>query len=171
MAKQQPAISIPSTPPENPGLSPTPSRRPTLTLVERDHSASELKFPSGRTVSASSDSHEQLFIRSPSGEIELTIGFSAQGPILRFASAALEMTSEGAISMDCTHLRLHARERIEIESDGELHHKAQQRQILQAGVHLQLESAEISAHATQGQVEVAAVEDVVLLGERVRLNC
>lgn len=171
MAHQQPAMRIPSTQPEEPGAEQRASKRSTLTLIDPEPLAKELKLPSGRTVTVSAANHEQLFVKSPSGEIELTIGFSAQGPVLRFTSAGLEFSTEGAISMDCASLRLHAREHIEIASDGELHQKAQQRQVMQAGTQLHMEAPDISAHATQGQVELAAHEDVVLLGERVRLNC
>jgi len=171
MANQNPAISIPSTVPEEPLPSPSPAKRPVLSLVDADRIDRALKLPSGRTVTAAENSHEQLVIRSPSGEVELTIGFTAQGPVLRFASAALELTSPSSITMECARLHLHAREHLEISSDGDIHQKAQQRQVLEAGVQLQLEAPDIFAQATQGQVQVEAVEDVVLHGDRVRLNC
>ncbi len=108
--------------------------------------AEALRMRSGRTVSVDADDPEAITVRAPGGTVELSVRFTADGPVLRFASAALELTAARDVSIACERFDVRARGAARIEGDA------------------------VDIEATRGDVTVKANDDARIYGERVRLN-
>ena len=139
-------------------------------LADLPARATTVDLPSGRAVTVEAGASERLLVRGPAGNVELAIRFTEQGPVLSFSAAEIDLTSAGAIRMDCERLHMHARSEVVVTSDGDLRETV-------AGAHVSevAGTSTVSAHtveitARRGDVAVKANDDVRITGERVRLN-
>lgn len=107
----------------------------------------QLELRSGRRVRDESDaSGEQLRITSPEGRLELEVRFNAEGPVLRFGRAAVELSSEGDVTLGARNLHLRAAEELSAEGHA------------------------VRLRSRRGDVAIRANDDVRLDGERIKLN-
>jgi uncharacterized protein (DUF2345 family) len=124
--------------------------------------ASVVDLPSGRAVTVEGGASDRITVRNPQGLVELSIRFTAEGPVLSFAAAAIDLTSEGEIRVDCERLSLRARKELTLTSGGDLRESVAGR--------ASLEAHDVRIEARRGDVAVKANDDVRLDGERVLLN-
>jgi hypothetical protein len=117
-----------------------------VSRVETPRTHERVTFSSGREVTVLEAQHESLVVRGPGGEVELRVRFTPEGPMLSFAAAAIDLSAKGAVSIDCEALQVRARQDIAIEADA------------------------VSITSRLGDVRVHANDDVVMEGERIRLN-
>ncbi len=118
--------------------------------------AAEVQLPSGRSLSCeSAGGEERVIIRGVQGEIELEVVLTANGPLLRFRAAEVEIESQGRFGIQCGEFELRSSGSAVLALDGNL---------IAAADGMDLE-------ATRGDVRVRANDDVRLNGERVKLNC
>lgn len=76
---------------------------------------------SGRRISVvTSTEAEELRILGPDGDIELSVVLTADGPLLRFRGARLEIDSTGGIAVRCRSFELHAEENLDLQAGAEL---------------------------------------------------
>lgn len=61
-----------------------------------------------------------LEVRSPEGKVELSVRFTAQGPVLSFEGAHLDLKSAARVSLDCEELVLNGRKGVSLRSGGEM---------------------------------------------------
>lgn len=139
----------------------------------RDAEGRQVELPSGRVVevrSAAGD-EERVTIRSASGEIELDVRLTARGPVLRIRAAELELESPGAVRVDCDRFHVRAEHGIVHETGGDLAQTVAGDVTTRARGELRAEARQVNLEATRGDVQIAANDDVQLLGERIKLNC
>ncbi len=78
-------------------------------------------LPSGRSVTIrASAAGEQVEVRSPDGEVEVTIELTPQGPLVRLRGARLELAAS-EVRVDCDRFSVEARHSTEIRTEGDVH--------------------------------------------------
>lgn len=128
-------------------------------------SCREIELASGRSIACRSDadSHDEVTIRGPAGEVILEVALTPAGPVLRFHAAQVQLDCKGSFQVRC--------ESFEVQTAGNIVQQAGGDLIQTAGRDARVESRELSIEARRGNVDVRANDDVNLNGERVRLNC
>ncbi|AUX42807.1 uncharacterized protein SOCE26_042410 [Sorangium cellulosum] len=141
--------------------------------TRRDAEGRQVELPSGRVVEVRSGAgeEERVTIRSASGEIELDVRLTARGPVLRIRAAELELASPGAVRVDCDRFHVRAEHGIVHETGGDLAQTVAGDATTQVRGALRAEARQVNIEATRGDVQIAANDDVQLLGERIKLNC
>jgi len=141
-----------------------------LSIEESSHTARELALPSGRRVLVTPGDLEQLVVHGPSGEVELRIRFTDEGPILSFESAAIDLKARGALTLEGERVAVRGRSGVTVECGGDLEtHVAGDERSLVDG-RSSHEARSVAIEAKRGDVAVTANDDVVVVGERIRLN-
>jgi len=131
-----------------------------------------MALASGRVVEArAEEGRDRLTIRSPSGEVELEVQMTERGPLLRFRAADVELESARDVKVKCHDFEVHAEGRIVQESGGDLRQRIGGHADVKVRGRMSLAGRETHLSAKRGNVEVEANDDVVLLGERIKLNC
>ncbi|WP_394841043.1 hypothetical protein LZC95_28700 [Pendulispora brunnea] len=104
---------------------------------------------SGRSleVRRPSGDHEILRVLGSSGRIELTVVLTDAGPKLIFEAADIELRATHAVSVACERFDVHASQEARIEA----HHA--------------------TIETTAGDIALRANDNVVVVGEQIRLNC
>jgi hypothetical protein len=122
-----------------------------------------LPLVGGQSLSVE-DAPEGCILRllDPEGRSRLTIEITSEGPVLRL-EGALKLEVEGDLSLAARRLALHADERLELSSGGDLH--------LQAAGCAHSRALVQTIEATTGDVQVVANDRVRLKGELIKLNC
>ena len=130
-----------------------------------------IAFGSGRTVTLDDGTTDRLMVTDPNGRFEIAIRFTEAGPVLDVSAIALNVRADAAVVLDCDSFHLHARDRITLDSRGDLVERV-------AGDHRTTVEGEASVsaislklHADDGDVEIAATEDARVDARRVLLNC
>ena len=139
-------------------------------LTEMPARVAVVDLPSGRTLTVESGASDRITVRSPQGIVELAIRFTAEGPVLSFAAAAIEVTSKGEITLECERLNLRARKEINVTSEGDLRESVAGQRVSEVAGRASLEAHDVRISARRGDVAVKANDDVRLDGERVLLN-
>lgn len=143
-----------------------------LERVTKPVGSGTVVLTSGRRFEAEAGIEGDLLrIRAPGGQIVLSVLVTDRGPVLRFESAALDISSLGRVAIDCESFDLRAREGIDVTAGGSLTEKVQgdtHRIALGAARH---EAHDIELRAEPGSVAIRANDDVDLKGERIKLNC
>lgn len=106
---------------------------------------------------------DRITICSPANQVELEIVLTANGPILRFNSADLQLKSTGKVMVDCEDFHVKARGTIIQESDGDMTHRSKEQ--------LSIVGKACSVCSRRGDVNLTANDDVRVKGERILLNC
>jgi hypothetical protein len=127
-------------------------------------------FAAGRTVELD-HSMQTVRLRSPNGQIELTVRVTADGPVLSFGTAALELVQTGTLRLDVGKLELRARMGVEIESLGSVTQRVIGDHTLHCQGEARVEANTSTMIAHGGDLELESSEDVRIAGERVLLNC
>lgn len=105
-------------------------------------------LPSGRKVQIRvEDDGETLEVRSPTGEVEVGIRLTAEGPVLQLRGVRLEIDSTDTVAVNCRRFELNADEALALRS-----------------------GAEISV-ASDADIRVRSEGDTHLDGDWVNINC
>ncbi|QDU61820.1 hypothetical protein Pan216_26850 [Planctomycetes bacterium Pan216] len=76
---------------------------------------------SGRSITLRTDEQQDTVeIRSPQGDVELTIVLTDAGPVVSLKGAKLEMEAVDTLSMSCRRLDVKSKERATIYSDEDI---------------------------------------------------
>ena len=75
--------------------------------------------------------------------VELSIRFTAEGPVSSFAAAAIDLTSEGEIRVDCERLSLRARKELTVSSEGDLRETVAGQRVTEVGGRASLEAHDV----------------------------
>lgn len=129
------------------------------------------EFPSGRRVVLGDGPADHLTVFNPDGVVELAVRFTADGPVLSFSCAALNLATKGEMRLDCGKLRVRSRTGIEMETGGDFWQWVEGRHVVVAGDEARVEAASVQVEARLGAARVQANDEVQLLGEMVLLNC
>jgi hypothetical protein len=99
----------------------------------------------------------------PEGAVKLTIYVTPSGPVLHIDGDGLEIRCSGALAIDAQHLILRGREGLELSTGGDA--------AVRCDGDLHVEARAQTFSAELGDVKVRANDDVILDGERIRMNC
>lgn len=81
----------------------------------------EIYLREGRTLSVESAGADELVeIRSSSGQIELRIKLTEEGPVLQVESARLQLKASESVSIESKRVEIKATETLELASDNEI---------------------------------------------------
>jgi hypothetical protein len=126
---------------------------------------------SGRSLETAVGEGEDLVeLRAPDGRLELRLRITPEGPVLEIDAAALRLSARD-ISVDCERFSVQAEQAVELQSQGEIVHRAHGDMTQQSLGELHLHGASTEIRATLGEMRLHANDDVRVNGERVRLNC
>jgi hypothetical protein len=92
------------------------------------------------------DAGEDLQVRSPSGELEVHICLTEDGPVVHLRSARLELDALEAVALNCRRLEVNTEESTRLNTAGEL-------------------------QLTGQEMRVQTTGDIHLNGEVIHLNC
>jgi hypothetical protein len=106
---------------------------------------------------------DRLRIQSPDDVVELEVLITANGPVLRFRSADLELQATKSVNIECDNYLVNATSSIRHETGGDLSMTAKDNLVIEGKIS--------TLRATRGDVEIKANDDVRVKGERIRLNC
>jgi len=107
-----------------------------LSSVEIDAAGtSVVDLPSGRQVTLSLDEGaEQLQVQAPDGQVEVTITFTADGPVVRLTGARLELDATREVAVRCESFTVEASEAIDMRSREDMHIKSQREVFVEGSV-------------------------------------
>jgi hypothetical protein len=128
------------------------------------------RLASGRSVVVEEGAEDLVTVRGPEGEVELRVRFTATGPVLTFAAAAIDLKTEGRIDLDCGRLRVRSEHGIEMRSGGDLVQNVEGHHVLRADGGSTVEAHTVEIRARAGDVKLHANDDARIEGERVLLN-
>lgn len=120
-------------------------------------------FPSGYVLETDvAPAAETLRILAPDGRICLKVTLTPEGPVLELSGVSLAVSAQRDIQIDCERLDIRARQALSLHTGGDLS--------LTASGELRSEALAQHHEATLGDLEMHANDDVMLHGERIRLN-
>jgi len=128
-----------------------------------------IALPEGRSL-AITPQDRALRITDPDGLVELEIELRPTGSIVRVRAAALQIATEGELSVDCERFELRAREGVRVSTDGDLRASVTGDLDLRATGHAHYEGKAVRVRATRGEVQLEAHDDVRVEGEQILLN-
>lgn len=110
----------PTTPSVGP-TTPSVGTAPTLVKTDAGSDAPELsvptRLPSGRHVVVRVDGGvEGIEVRSPTGEVEVRIALTPEGPVVRLSGARLELDAIESVSIKSKSIELQAESKVSIAS-------------------------------------------------------
>jgi hypothetical protein len=97
------------------------------------------------------------------GHVKFSISITAAGPVLRFEGSGLLIQSTGPLVIDAQSLVIQGREGLALISGGKGN--------IRCEGDLAIEARQQNLTAVLGNVNIKANDDVVLDGERIRMNC
>jgi hypothetical protein len=143
--------------------------------VERSQSSAaprRVPLPSGRTVSIdTSNGAEVVRFESPTGQIELQVTLTSEGPKLVFRAADVELKSTGTVAVDCKRFEVRAEEEITQTSGGDLKETVNGDRLSRVRGTSAALARRTLIESKRGDLRLVANDDVELLGERIKLNC
>jgi hypothetical protein len=81
----------------------------------------EIYLREGRTLSVESAGNEELVeVRSSSGQVELRIKLTEDGPVLQFESARLQLKATEAVEIESKRVDIKATESLQLTSEDEV---------------------------------------------------
>jgi len=115
---------------------------------------------SGQGMEAEED---RLQLQEADGTTYLTIRVGKGGTVLELGGGPVALNVEDDLSISSRRLRLHGREEVTITSDADVKVAAQENASIRA------KRQEIVS--TRGDLKARANDDVIIDGERIRMNC
>jgi hypothetical protein len=109
------------------------------------------------------EADDTLQLYGSDGRLTLTLRITPDGPVLLVEGADLAIRATGALAIDAQRVAIRGRDGVVLHSDGDT--------CVSAAGSLELTAERQQLRATRGDVSVYANDDVVLDGERVRMNC
>ena len=90
-------------------------------VTEETSDRREVYLREGRTLSIESAGTEDLVeIRSSSGQVELRIRLTEEGPVLQMESARLQLKASEAIEIESKRVEIRASETVQLASENEV---------------------------------------------------
>jgi uncharacterized protein (DUF2345 family) len=142
-----------------------------LGMAEPPVAEQELRLSSGHVVRADAAERSRLTVHAPDGSVQLSVSFTANGPVLRFESAELELSAPKQIRIDCDRFDVRTRERVLLQSDGDIEHAAGRDALIHAQRNLTATAPDLNLVAHDGRVCIDARQDVDVHGAKILLNC
>ncbi len=139
----------------------------------RQHLRESVELSFGRKLKVTS--HEglgdQITLSDPGGKVELQILITARGPVLRFETADLQISSKGKIRFQCEDFEVHAHHEIKQTSEGDFRQQVSGNAHVDVKGDLDAEARTCSLSASRGNINLNANDDIKMKSERILLNC
>lgn len=134
-------------------------------------SSHSLVLRSGYSVEiAEGDNGEIVSVKTPSGQIGLRIKLTPEGPVAELSSVSLQISAQKDLTLNCQTLALNAEKQVAIKSGGDLVQIAKGDLQIKAEGEITSEGFSQQLRANTGDFSIAANDDVMVDGERIRLN-
>ncbi len=131
-----------------------------------------LRLASGRRAEFTRrDGDDVLTVSAVDGRVELSVRFTAAGPVLSFEAAGLRLGSPGEITVACERFRVEATESVVLHSAGNIEAAADGEAVMRAGGATRVEGHAVEVRSRRGSLDLKANDDVRVRGERIKLNC
>jgi hypothetical protein len=131
-----------------------------LIRLESGYSVNTVESPDG----------DWLTVNAPDGRICLKMILTPDGPAIELHGVSLKLNAQKDVRLKCESLEIHAGKEMILRTGGDLTHIAEKNINVKAGGALQTEAFSQKLRARSGDFEVKAKDDVMIDGERVRLN-
>ena len=90
-------------------------------LTEETSDRREIYLREGRTLRVEQSGTDELVeIRSSSGQVEVRIRLTEEGPVLQMESARLQLKASEAVEIASKRVEIHATETVQVASDNEV---------------------------------------------------
>lgn len=124
-----------------------------------------------RLTSSGPSGREQnlITLTAPDGRVCLSVELRPEGPVVEVHAQSLSVASEGVLRLDCDRLEIQAPGGTSLRT-GSLEQDVAGDLRTRAGGVIESEAHAHRLHARRGDVALSANDDVILDGERVRLN-
>ena len=107
----------------------------------------EVYLRDGRTLTVSGQGQEELVeIRASSGQLELRIRLTEEGPVLQMESVRMQLKASESVEVETRQFKVKAEEQVSLETQGEV------------------------KIASEGDTRVEAKGEVTVVGEMIYLN-
>ena len=110
-----------------------------------------------------SDTEDLVRLLNAEGATTLTIRLGADGAVIELGGGPVALNVEGDLAISSRRLVLHGREEVAISSEADIRVVAQENALVQA--------KRQDLVATRGNLRAHANDDVLIDGERIRMNC
>lgn len=110
-----------------------------------------------------SDSEDLVRLLNAEGATALTIRLGADGAVIELGGGPVALNVEGDLAISSRRLMLHGREEVSISSEADVRVVARENALIEA------KRQELIA--TRGNLKAYANDDVLIDGERIRMNC
>jgi hypothetical protein len=130
-----------------------------------------VRLRSGRSVVVEQTDEDLVTVVGPEGNVELSVRFTAAGPVLTFQAAAIRMKTPGKLDLDCGKLAIRSRHGIDLETQGDLTQNVDGRHTLRVGGGSLTDAHSVEVRSQRGDVKLSANDNVRVSGEKILLNC
>jgi hypothetical protein len=97
------------------------SKEPLKLQTEEPSDRREIYLREGKTLSVETTGSDELVeIRSSSGQIELRIKLTEEGPVLQMESVRLQLKASEAVEIESKRVEIKATETLQLASDNEI---------------------------------------------------
>ena len=128
----------------------TDNKNASLELTEQESESTDertMYLEHGRTLAVASAGTSQIIeVRASSGQVELRVRMTEDGPVLQLDGVKLEVNSDSSIAMQCESFSVQARSSVDIASEGQMQMRS------------------------EGEMKVESVAEVRVRGEKIWLN-
>jgi len=128
---------------------------------------------SGRVITVTPEAEggvERVEIRSPTGELEVSVVMTPEGPRLRIRALDIDLDAARSLRMRCQTLAIDVEQDAGVNVGGHFTEKVGGNVLRHAEGQTTLHGADVAICAPRGQVSVRANDDLDLKGERILLN-
>lgn len=139
--------------------------------VTAQESSAVHRSPTGRTVVMNFESRDELTVFGPSGNVELTLRFTPDGPVLSMAAARLELSSTGTVAVNCEDLELNARRSMRLTTGDDLVQDVGGSAMTRARDRAEVIAGDVRIASERGEIQVEGAGDTWITSPNVLINC
>ena len=109
-------------------------------------------------------------LRAPNGSIELSVRITPAGPVLTFASAAIEVVETRELKIEVERFAVRARD-VQLECAGDLKQTIAGDSVTHCAGRHELQAGAVSIISHDDAMALDSTHDLVINGDRVLINC
>lgn len=131
-----------------------------------------IELGSGRSVDVEEGGSEDsvtIACPVPGGTVELRVRLTDEGPVLEVDAASLQLRSP-EIALEGERVRIAATEDIELDAGGSIAQRATGDHVVEAVGRSSHHARSVRVESELGNIDLEANDDVVVRGERIKLN-
>ena len=133
----------------------------------------DVELASGRQIAVRTGlvpGTECIEIRSPGGELEVSILMTPEGPRLKLRALDIELQAARSLRMRCKTLDVEVEQDARLTAGGDLTERVGGNAVREVEGAARIEAGDIAIAAPNGEISMCANDDLDLKGERILLN-